>query len=238
MEGEGLSKKDWKFNESSRIAIIGPSQCGKSELILDLIKDKDFFVDGLDGVIYCCKHSFGKKSYMERMKEICSSQDMSINFLDHIPTGTEIAEEFNPEGKKKLFIILEDFLAFHRSEQVILESLMTEHSHHLNFCIAYVTQTPFDKNLVNPNRNLTHRIIFQNYNDSLSFSLLNNRLYPKNSNFLKKCLKKAWIKRKCKYIIVNTDLYSNLPCENRVYTDAVGNKETPFLFDLNDPDLK
>jgi len=238
---EGIKKSDWIFKGSCRVGVVGPSQCGKSELILELLQDRSFFDPPLDGVIYCCMHNFGKRDYMQKMKYICHQNNMSINFLDHIPTGEEIMDDINPEGNKNLVFILEDFLSFPPVQQTILNSLVTEHSHHLNFSLIFVTQTPFDRNLVVANKNLTHRIIFQNFNDGTSLQLINNRVFTGKKNFLKNCLDASMSKYDCNYIILNTDLHSKLPFKNRVYTRAIGESAreggSPLFFDLDDPEL-
>ena len=121
-----------------RLGIFGPSQCGKSTFIKQLLKYRNVCFSGsFDQVYYCMPESgsINKQSFLEELKEVCPH----IIPLNGIPN---FREEMLVDGKEDKLVILDDLSAGLLNEKANVD-MMTHDSHHSR-CLLYTSPSPRD----------------------------------------------------------------------------------------------
>lgn len=120
------NEMDVRWKHPFNAIIAGPSQCGKSEFIKQLIKDRCEIIDTpIDEIIYC--HPSGQ------------TIDHTIGF-SHSFEGIPELSSFNPKIPK--IIILDDMMR-EANENVV--DLFTKGSHHYNLSVIFIMQNIFNQ---------------------------------------------------------------------------------------------
>ncbi len=225
----------WKIRTPFQIALVGPSQCGKSQKLLSLLKhDLSVFTTALEKVIYAApgleqisEKDFG---YLAELKKACAGKELSV--ISEIPSLPDLLQSVIPH---KTVLILDDLLLFPNLDG--LTSLSSLHAHHRGLSVIYMLQNPYQNtrktDLVTVTRNLTGKFVFYATNDWRALYTLNTQHFPEKKKFLINCLLAAK-EEGLNYVYINSQSHSELPRRFSVYTaltpDELG--DSPLFFDL------
>ena len=109
-----LHPSDLCFPRSLRAILIGPSQCGKSKYMMDMVRYKDrVFAKPYTKFIFCSPNyesaltSPRDEAYRQEM--IALAEPAEMVFYDHIITEEELAEE-SEHGSQHLLCFIDRFL--------------------------------------------------------------------------------------------------------------------------------
>lgn len=196
------NSKMLKLKHPSSCLIIGPSQCGKTSLVREMIK-KCVYDPRIQRVKWC--YSYSAPWFLE---------EPTIEFIQGLPNSYENGD----------LIVIDDLMQ--RLNDKIAD-LFTAASHHCNVSVILILQNLFPRLKVmrDISLNAHYIILFRNARDVNQVYCLARQLYPGNSNFLTD----AYIKATTKpygYLVIDihpqtTDEYrlreSLFPCSNGYY---------------------
>ncbi len=228
---------EWHIQVPARIELLGPSQAGKSTILLKLVEDESVWQKPLKKVMYIAPLLSDREAYLAELQEKCRKTEKKLSVQDEIPTAEEI-DSFG-EGNPSLLIV-DDVLSF--KDPSGLKDLMVMFSHHLQISVVFCVQTPFFKNakldLTTISRNLTGRFVLYQINDWLQYQLVSARLFPEKKSFLLDCLTEAKSKYGLNYVYCNVHCFSTLPRRYMVYTGLFNQERARFGDSLLFFDLK
>lgn len=225
----------WKLEVPGQYLVAGPSQGGKSRLILQLVKNNaKVFAKPFRNVFYVAPGAgTSDKKYVEELGSACESCGLGFSSRSAPPDVEEIKKSFPEE--EGLLLILDDLLMFGDYGKELAE-ISNVASHHSNITCFYTLQNPFAKtklDLVSLTRNLNGRFLLYSLNDFRMFSTIGSSIFPRRASFVEKCVVDARTKG-YNYIFLNTSVRSNLKRENICYTRLFENEEEgPLFFDLH-----
>lgn len=231
----------WKLKTPARVMLIGPSQSGKSELILRLVADDSVWDAPFRRIVYVAPLLDDRDAYLERLRETCGEKK-TLTATDAIPKVEDLrslAHE-DVEGRGVL-LVLDDLLSYKQNPDAVRD-LAVMHSHHSDISVVMCVQNPFSAgksklDLVTLGRNLTAKFILYQLQDYYVLRTLNSRLFPERKDFLLRCLKTAKEKLGACYVVVNLHPFSGLErrviCYTGVFADErAGRFDSPVFFAL------
>lgn len=204
---------DIKFKIPSGMVIIGSSSSGKTTFLLRLLENFETMFDPVPREIVYAYGQYPKKdNYLPQLEAA------GIIVIEGIPS-----EEFLAERAAPFLLILDDLML--STNKKYLDELYTKRSHHENFSVIFITQNPFDKNLVTARQNAHYLILMRAPNASLQMKTLGVQLFP-GSNYFMDSYKDA-TKNPYGYLVVN--LHPSSPNELRLSTDIFNEAITIYL---------
>lgn len=219
----------------AQLQLVGPSQCGKSTKILQIVEcDTRLFDKPFHRVIYAAPNVDQREAYVNQLKDICQAGGKSLQVASSIPPSEEIASS----SSNHTLLILDDLTCF--PDLSALPQLSSMSAHHDGFSVIYCLQNPFQRSgkfdLTTVSRNLTGRFVFYQTNDWRLYSLLNGALFPDQRGYLADCLIRAK-EEGLNYVFINTHSHSHIPRRYMCYTALLPgenpNSDTsPIFFDL------
>ncbi len=224
----------WQIKTPCRLLCVGPSESGKTTLLLKLLEDNSVFDRPFRTVLYCSPASLDVES-LKGLRGACVGKTLEI--CTEIPHAfNEIAEIY----QAPTLIVFDDLLGHDPKKKDAILQLCTRASHHSKLSCFFAVQNPFAKSksvdMTTLSRNITGMFIMQLRNDFYVYSLLNKRIFPERKNFLLMCINHAE-EVGCRYIYLNLDPHSPLPREISCCT-ALFNSErkhgSPIFFNLNE----
>lgn len=227
----------WRIATPCRLELIGPSQSGKSTLILSLVGDDSVWDRPFAAVMYAAPLLSDREPYLNDLRDRCRRTGKRLLLREgQLPAADEVARL--SEGAPTL-LICDDLLCF--EDLSPLDDLTTMHSHHLGLSCAFCVQNPFFRkgkvDLVTASRNVTGRFVLYQRNDWLCYKLLNARLFPDAKDFLLDALDAARNRHNRPYVYINCHSFSELPRRYMVYTSLFEGERvagSPVFFDLDD----
>ena len=158
------------FRSPATCLIAGPTGCGKTFLLLNILKHVDIFEKPASKIIWCYN------VYQEKFNEFKNVIDFhegiyDIKSLQGIP------------GHK--IIVLDDLM--HKLNEDIAETF-TVYSHHMNISVFFITQNIFHKNryMRDVSLNTQYLILFGQRRDMSQVNILSTQMFPtQRKEFLK-----------------------------------------------------
>ena len=204
----------FKFIPPFRVLLTGPTNCGKSSMILDIMKHYDtFFEKKFDYVIYYHAGHDGlgesRRNYIEQLKE--HIPDLIV--IEGLPIMSKVAKL---DGSKCL--LLDDL--FHQlADNDDFVKLCTAGSHHANISFFLTTQNLYwpSRHRVTILRQCSDLIIFQGILDKSVLYTLSRQLFE-DRNFLATCFE--WLKKRYKEQYKRV-LWIDLNCLNYEMDDCM-----------------
>jgi hypothetical protein len=184
--------------------VCGPTQCGKTRFVLQLIRNANFINPPPERIIWC----FG-----------CYQDDYRnsdcIEFVEGIPNSDIL------DGRRTMLII--DDLMSETDDRIT--KLFTKGSHHKNASVVYISQNLFNKGKENRNISLnTHYLVlFKNPRDSAQIAHLGRQIFPDRVKYFREAFADATT-RPYGYLLV--DLKTTTPDDLRLRTDIFPNTDT------------
>lgn len=171
---------DARLRNPSTFIISGPSQCGKTSLVADLLqKATQLFEDPR------CRQKvfFFYKQWQPKYDEIARS-DPNVLFIQRLPSVDQIKEFANPfSSSGGCIMILDDFMQEVTKDISVLFSAL---SHHMSITTFLLTQNLFYRNPVfrDISLNATYIILFKNPRDASQISTFARQFRPGKNNFI------------------------------------------------------
>lgn len=202
---------DYKLNIPSNIIVAGSSLSGKTTFLLTLLDNAEkMFNPCPNEIVYC---------YGEYNENIPRLEAKGFTVLYGIPT-----EEFIMSRQKPFVLILDDLMLL--TNKKYLDDLFTKKSHHNNFCIIFLTQNPFDKNLSTARQNAHYIVMMRAPNAILHIRNLGIQLFPGKVNEFMKAYNDA-TKELYGYLLI--DIHPSSFNELRLRTDIFSNNPTIYI---------
>jgi len=154
--------------------VAGPTGCGKSEWVLQLIgRAKKMIEPPLEEIWYC----YGKfQSIFARYLE--------VKFYEGMPDFTKF------DGRRCTLLVLDDLMSETNDD---VANLFTKGSHHRNVSVMFLTQNIFYKNkhMRTISLNSHYMILFKNPRDAGQFYILARQMYPSGFKFAAEAYRNA-----------------------------------------------
>ena len=205
---------DLQLLHKSSFIVAGPSQCGKTTLVLDILKHRDILFDKILGKI----HWF---SATEFPTELCSKKLLDdITFYDGVPCNLDMIKPYE-------IIVLDDLLEESKNNTLIT-SLFTRLVHHIPCVVFAITQNLFQasKEVRTRSLNANYIILFKNPRDRTQVATLARQMCAGNGSYLIQVFKDATKNPHC-YLLI--DLNQNTSENLRLRTNCIPSKEKPFI---------
>ncbi len=238
VEKISVKKGFGKIVTPSRMLVCGPSMCGKSTFVHNVIEYRDKIYDkAFERIIYALPEGSTHlhQAFLENLRTVYAD----IHIIEGLPN---IAELNIREDKTPKLLIIEDMMQAAFGSQMILD-LFTKDSHHCNCsviitCQNYFLPTRFGRTFV---RNCSEKVIFFDKTDANQLSILTRQIFPKYPYFLQDCF--DWIFRHrhsdlLKYLLIDSSTLSDFPYNAIVRSCIFPEKDGIVRMRLFFPDKK
>ena len=165
-----MDVEKFTFRNPATCLVAGPTGCGKTFLLLNILKEMEIFEQTPVKIIWCYN------VYQEKFKEY---KDV-IQFHEGI---YDIRSLDNIHGHK--IIVLDDLM--HKLNLEIAEAF-TVYSHHLNISVFFITQNIFhqSKHMRSVSLNTQYLLLFGQRRDMSQINVLATQMFPlQRKEFLK-----------------------------------------------------
>jgi hypothetical protein len=232
---------DWRIHTPGSYTVLGPSQSGKSELLIQLLQYPSIWKKKPSIVIYAAPTLQDREDYLIRMKNACIKADgekSEFMALSQVPDEEKVKQliQFRNEP---VILILDDLLSFPDKHHIKKAAqLGIKGCHHSQITLIMCLQNPFPQGypeMVTLSRNTTGKFIMYQTNDLRSIRNISNTMFPDGKDFLLYCLFKAKEKLLCRYIFTNNHSRSDVARRYLVYTCLLPSErpcDEPYHFDL------
>jgi hypothetical protein len=155
--------------------ITGPTSCGKSQLVFELIRNADVLITPkVENITYC--YSQWQPGYEEFKDKI----KFQLGLLDE-----EALLRPNSSGNPSHSLVIIDDLTG-KEDIATVTKVFTEGSHHQNTSVIFISQSLFmkDPNYRLISLNAHYLVVFKNPRDMSQVSVLSRQVFPANPKFL------------------------------------------------------
>ena len=159
---------DIRFQSPFNLAVVGPSQSGKTIFTFKLIEYADELINPPPTkIIYC----YGE------YQEIFSHYS-NVFFHEGLPDLNKFIG-----NTESILLVLDDLMSESNGE---ISNLFTKYGHHRHLSVVYLSQNLFDKNkhARTMSLNTHYAVLFKNSRDATQISTLARHMYPNNSKFM------------------------------------------------------
>ena len=186
--------------------VVGPTQCGKTRFVLELICRSSSIHPPPERILWC----FGC------FQDLFRSVD-GVEFLEGLPDMNIL-----DEGKKRTLLIIDDLMSETDSR---VTKIFTKGSHHLNCSVIYISQNLFNKGKENTNicLNTHYLVLFKNPRDSAQIVHLGRQIFPDAIKYFKESFADA---TSLLYGYLLIDLRTTTPDLLRLRTDIFSDDRT------------
>jgi hypothetical protein len=210
-------KPTFKFQHPFGARIVGPTQVGKSHLVIKLIQNCQEYISPPPTQIYW---AYGEKNEAQMLR-IQQLSPIPVHFIEGLPEPSEFTNDENN------LLILDDLMADSANSKLV-SNLFTRTSHHRNLSVILILQNLYHKgsSLRDIGLNAKYLIIFKNPNDRRQIRYLALQIFPENPQFVIDAYEQA-TQRPHGYLMVDFD--TKTPDELRIRTGLFP-PEIPILF--------
>ena len=161
------------FNHPFNCIISGPTMCGKTFILREVLKYKDALIKPSPNRIFYCYKEW--QSVYDKFKQ--SIQE--IKFISGNIGYEELNENINN-------IVIFDDLMKECIESENVMNIFTVGSHHKNTSTFFITQNIFSQGKFarDISLNANYMLVFRNPRDQQQIQILSRQMYPQNSKFL------------------------------------------------------
>lgn len=188
--GSELLTDQLVFKAPFTCMLAGPSQSGKTSLLVNILLNMQTLIDKPPTrIVYC---------YSAEQAVFGELVNLNIEFQQGLPN----VDEFDPRTNN--MIILDDLMSECERDKSI-QSLFTVHSHHKNISVFILTQNLFSKGPCARTISLNCRylIVFNNPRDGSQIRVLGQQMYPERPGFLVQAYKDAMEAQDFGYLFVD-----------------------------------
>jgi hypothetical protein len=207
------------FITPTSIALLGPTQCGKTTFVSRLILNaKDMFLPPPIKLYYCYT---AWQSLFEKLKE-------KVTFHEGLPSKT-LMDDWSSDSVP-IVVILDDLMDQIVSNKEVLQ-YVTVMSHHRNITLIMMFQNiyPPGKYARTISLNCHYLVLFNNARDKLQVMNLGRQIMPGKTAFYMDAYEKAMNMCRCNYLV--TDLHPQTNKEFRIRTRIFpDDNEPPMVY--------
>lgn len=176
MEMGGKKEVDARLQSPFTALIAGPTGCGKTETIFQLIENASQVANPPPyEIIYC----YG--AYQKRFDSV-----KGVRFVEGM---IDVLEEVPRDGKNRWLII--DDLMDEEGGKTSSNALYTKHSHHMNISVFFIVQNLFHKAIRTVSINSHYMFLFKNPRAMSSVQHLGSQLFPNTGGFFVEAFRDA-----------------------------------------------
>jgi hypothetical protein len=206
----------FSFKHPTTIMIVGPTQAGKTEFVLKLLKHRDtLFSPPPETILW----AYGHKN------------ENQIKKIAHIAPETEFTEglpDLSHIDANQNNLVIGDDLMEEIGNSKSFANLYTRGSHHDNITVIALVHNLFNQQRLFQNASISTRyfILFNSPRDNNQIQHFGRQLFPQHKNFLLSAFKQA-TEKPYGYLII--DLHPKTPDHLRICTGIFPN-EIPRIF--------
>ena len=171
---------DLRFKNPSTFTLAGPSQCGKTTFIMNVLRNQDLLFEDprcKQNVIYF--YNQWQKSF-----DVLSKENVVTEWANKLPTSDDVMEKtskFADQGGS--VIVIDDFAQQLKKDTIDIFSRL---SHHTNSTVFLLTQNIFSKNPVfrDISLNSTYIALFKNPRDSSQIRTFARQFAPGDTDYI------------------------------------------------------
>ena len=200
---------DIMFKTPFTLNIIGPSKCGKTSLVLDLLEHNSIMMTPApQKIIYCY-------SLYQQLFDYLKEKVKNIEFIRGLPNLDEISN---------CLLVLDD-LGQDCIDNKDIVLLFTVGSHHRNISVILLTHNIFEKGkyMRTISLNCSYLVIFNNMRDRKQIKFLGTQLFPGETKYFEEILEDAFKTQERGFLII--DLLPKTIDELRLRTFDFKNKK-------------
>ena len=227
-----LNKDGTKLKAPFSMTISGPSQCGKSEFIFNLIKFREDVVTAeFKRIIYCQSNCYSVKNleFFERLKQ----EFEPLEILQGLPDINELQLTFNNEPA---LLIVDDLMNDVLNSKKMVE-IATIHAHNFNLSVVFVLQNFYagGKFSTTLQRNSQYKVLFYNSADLVELRHLSSQM-SNSPKFLPLCfdyLMDHFPESKSFYLLIdahNRSAIKKFWCRSHIFPEVHKGEITPIVF--------
>lgn len=207
---------DGRFKMGSAMSVVGPSQCGKTVFVTNLLKvHRYLFTTPITHIHWYC--GILQPNILKQLKSEISGVEISMH--QGLPDNFNIIESGN-------VIVLDDLMIESMSSQVVT-NLFTKIVHHRNCFLINITQNLFVKGRDSKTRSLSthYLILFNNPRDVTQVGFLSRQM---NNKFLQAAFHDATEQGPYSYLLL--DFHQSTPHEIRIRTRILPHEVPQYAY--------
>jgi hypothetical protein len=166
---------DPRLQSPFTMLIAGPTSCGKSHLVFDIISNAQALITPqVHDITYC---------YSQWQPGFKEMQDLGVKFHQGLQSREELFDESRDTSKHSMLII-DDLLDPEYAP--LAKDLFIKGSHHLNMNVIFITQNLFfaNKDFRTLSLNAHYLVVFKNPRDMSQISYISRQAFPSQPSFL------------------------------------------------------
>ncbi len=191
------------FHHPTSISISGPSNSGKTSLVIDIINHKNELFNPVPLDIYF---------FYSETQSLYKKIKYPVNFLNSLPNKEMIKQISVPS----LFIIDDNM----ENIDQLISDIFTKYSHHNNISVILILQNYYNKNIHQRtiNINTVYNIFMKNPRNKLSILQLAKEIFPGKLKYVVESFEDA-TKEPYSYLIF--DVRQETPDDMRLVTNII-----------------
>ena len=197
----------FRFNHPTTCFVVGPTQAGKTEFGIQLLKERNDLIHPAPEKIYW---AYGQKNekQLSRIQEIVPS----INFSDGFP-------DFNSFDARTNNLLILDDLMDEIGNNKECANLFTRGSHHNNITVIAIIHNIYNQEKYSRTCTLNgrHFVFFDSPRDRLQYATFGRQVFPQYKKFFTSALDQAFDMNPYGYVVLNLD--TKLPNSLRLCTN-------------------
>jgi len=207
-------KKNLQFRHPFNCLIAGPSQCGKTTELRQVLEHHKETIDGIEKPVLKVVWCYGK---WQRYYEI-PVKNVEFKYLEGMPEAEDVI------GYD--IIVLDDLIQL-IDKSPFVAHLFTAGTHHDNQSVIVLTQNYFQKGeICNTLRKNAHYVVmFKDPGDITAVRTMSHRMFPENPKYLIEAFKQATAQPHG-YLLIDRTQETDDEC--RLRTNIVPTKATDF----------
>ena len=231
-----VSKKFAKLRNQVRILICGPTMCGKSTMVLDMLRYKQYiFINPhFVRVIYCTDNPHNKQEYIEELEKVCKEVEVHKGMID-------LEKENLTDRSSGSKLIIFDDLMSNFFNDFTMSKLMTQWSHHSDINVIVTSQNYFSKKKDGTTimKQFSQVIAFLAQSDKLALQIMSSHWFPGQPSLLNNI--GDWVHDNLtddhsKYVVYDNNTFSQVPrnmvLRTRIFPKDEDSEPEPIFFAL------
>ena len=209
-------KQPFIFHHPFSMLVAGPTMCGKTSFIIDLLSSPGYIEPPPKKILWC----YGIKN-MDQFKKILKKSIYPVFFQEGLPNVNDISHS------DYVFIIIDDLMV-NAGKSDDISKLFTLGMHHKNVSVALMIQNIFHqgKKMRDISLNTKYFILFKNPRDARQITFLARQMFPAYPDFLPDAFRQA-TSRPHGYLIV--DLTQQTSEQHRLVTNIFPHQQCYFF---------
>lgn len=206
----------FKFKHPATIAVAGPTQAGKTQFVMELLKNADkLFHPPPSRIMW----AYGQKNDSQ-MKKIAACAPR-VEFYEGFPNLEDVKEDTNN------LLILDDLMN-ESGKNVECSKLFTQGSHHKNLTVISIIHNLFSQDRYSKTMALNTRyyVLFKSPRDSAQIKYFGRQMFPSHPKFIPDAYHQA---TEDPYGTLVIDLHPQTPDSLRVYSGILPH-QIPTIF--------